>query len=85
MYATGDFIESGQPFNADDWSPRTTRYMDYVVNDLSEKQWDSIFGALSAFSRKTTQEEATRNSAPEKPHEHVPLPPSDPPSPPCDD
>ena len=85
MYTTGDFIDSGKAFNADDWNPRTVRYMDYITNDLGEKQWDSIFSALSTFSRQTTKEEVIRNSKPEEEHQRVPLPPSDPPSPPHDE
>ncbi|KAF9644454.1 hypothetical protein BDM02DRAFT_3131744 [Thelephora ganbajun] len=81
MYATGDFIESKQRFDAEFYNPRTARYMDYIANDLGEKQWDSIFGALSAFSKQTKKEEAVQNGAPEGPQERVPLPLSDPPSP----
>jgi hypothetical protein len=35
----------------------------------------------SIFTIRTSREEAVRNSAPEGPHECMPLPPSDPPSP----
>jgi hypothetical protein len=80
-YLTGDFIEPTQQFNAEFWGSRTTRYMDYITNDLSERHWNSIFAALSMFAIRTSREEAVRNSAPEGPHERVPLPPSDPPSP----
>ena len=85
MYTTGDFIESGQQFNADNWNLRTTRYMDYVVNDLGDRHWDSIFGALSTFSLQTEKEEAAQNSKPKVPRERIPLPLSDPPSPPRND
>ena len=81
MYATGDFINSGQQFNADSWGPTTAHFMDYIVNDLSEKHWDSIFDALSSFSVRTMKEEAVHNGVPDKPHGRVPLPASDPPSP----
>ena len=54
-------------------------------NDVNKKQWHSIFDALSSFSIQTIEEEAARNSVPERPHERVPLPPSDPPSPARDD
>ena len=85
-YATGDFIESAQPFNAENWGPSTAQYMHYII-DLGERQWNSIFGMLSAFSQQTAREEATRNGVPEEPPEHVlaRLPHSDPPSPPRDD
>ena len=83
MYATGDFVESGQQFNAEFWGARTVHYMDYILNDLAENHWESIFGALSAFSQKAAQEEDVLNNTPEEPREHVPLPPSNPPSPPC--
>lgn len=84
MYATGDFIQTGQQFDASSCGLWTARYMDYIINDLRENQWDSIFGTLSTFSRKAMKEEAVYNSAPEGPRERIPLPPSDPPSPPCD-
>ena len=84
MYATGDFIESGQQFDASSCGLWTARYMEYIVNDLCENQWDSIFGALSTFSRRVIKEDAVCNSAPEGPRERVPLPLSDPPSPPHD-
>jgi hypothetical protein len=59
--------------------------MDYIANDLNEGHWDSIFRALSFFSARAEKEEAVRNGAPEEARERVPLPPSDPPSPPRDD
>lgn len=58
--------------------------MDYIANDLGEKHWNAIFTALSLFTTRVTREEAARNSEPEGPRERVPLPPSDPPSPPHD-
>jgi hypothetical protein len=84
-YATGDFIEPAQQFNAEFWGPRTVRYMDYIVNDLTEPHWDAIFASLTKFSVQTIKEEAVHNNAPEELHERVPLPASDPPSPPRDD
>lgn len=85
MYATGDFIATGQQFNAEFWGPATTRFMDYLVNDLGEKHWDSIFSALDSSSARAIKEEAIRNSIPVDVDERVPLPLSDPPSPACDD
>jgi len=85
MYATGDFIASGEQFNADSWGLTTARFMDYIVNDLGEKHWNSIFGALCSFSVRAVKEEATNNGAPEEVRERIPLPPSDPPSPACGD
>jgi hypothetical protein len=84
MYKTGDFIAIGH-FNADDWGPTTVRFMDYIVNDLGEKHWSSMFSALCSYSAQAAKEEAIRNGAPEEPHERVPLPASDPPSPARDD
>jgi hypothetical protein len=81
MYTTGDFIESGDRFDAENCGERTTRYMDLIDNDLTERHWNSIFGTLSAFSKQTKKEEAMQNSQPEDQHARVPLPPSDPPSP----
>jgi len=85
MYATGDFIESGQPFNAENWGPRTAQYMSCIIEDLGERQWGSLFGMLSAFSRQIIREEAACNGIPEEPSGRVPLPHSDPPSSPRDD
>jgi len=59
--------------------------MDYITNDLSERHWNSIFATLSVFSIRVLSEEAVLNGEPEEPCERVPLPPSDPPSPPRDD
>lgn len=84
MYATGDFIESGQKFNTELCGPRTARFMDFVSTDLGENQWDTIFISLSAFSRQTTRQQAVDHGEPEAPQERVPLPASDPPSPPND-
>ena len=85
MYTTGDFVASTQQFGAEFWGPSTAQFMDYLVNDLGQKHWDSIFNALSSFSRRVTKEEAIHNNALEEVDERVPLPLSDPPSPPCDD
>lgn len=57
-------------------------YMDYIFNDLGENHWGSLFGALSTFSKNVVMEEAVKNGASEEPRARVPLPPSDPPSPP---
>ena len=57
-------------------------YMDYIFNDLGENHWGSLFGALSTFSKNVVMEEAVKNGASEGPRARVPLPPSDPPSPP---
>ena len=85
MYATGDFISSGQQFNAEFWGPATAQFMDYLVNDLNEKHWNSIFSALNSFSARVVKEEAIYNNVPKEVDGRVPLPLSDPPSPPCDD
>ena len=85
MYATGDFIETSQRFDAEFWGLRTTRYMDYITNDLAKKHWNSIFAALSIYTIQVSKEEAICNITPEGPHKCVPLPPSDPPSPPHHD
>ena len=82
MYDSGDFIASGQPFNTTSWGLSTAKFMDYITNDLNEGHWYSIFTALSSFSARIEGEEAIRNSVPEESNERVPLPPSDPPSPP---
>lgn len=85
MYTTGDFIDSGQPFNAENWGARTAQYMECIIEDLGERQWVSLFGMLSAFSQQIIREEATRNGVPdEEPSGRVPLPQSDPPSSPRD-
>lgn len=85
MYTSGDFIVSGQPFNADSWGPATAKFMDYIAIDLKEKHWHSLFIALSSFSARAAREEALYNGVPVEADERVPLPPSDPPSPPCNE
>jgi hypothetical protein len=84
MYSTGDFIPSAQQFNASDWGPTTAQFMDYIDHDLTKKHWDSIFLALGSYSAQIMKEEAMHNGVPEELQERVPLPPSDPPSPPRD-
>jgi hypothetical protein len=84
MYDSGDFIKSAKTFNGDDLGPKTLQYMEYITKDLSEKHWQSLFNALSTFSQIASKEEAIKNHAPEEPRGRVPLPPSDPPSPPHD-
>ena len=57
--------------------------MDCITNDLGDKQWESIFSALSTFSEEAAKEEARKKGAPKQERrERVPLPPSNPPSPP---
>jgi hypothetical protein len=85
MYTTGDFVPSTQQFNAGDWGPATAQFMDYIVHDLNEKQWNSIFIALLSYSVQAAKEEAVHNGALEEEQGRIPLPPSDPPSPPRDD
>ena len=82
MYTTGDFVASAQQFNASNWGPTTAQFMDYIVHDLNDKHWDSIFIALASYSAQTTKDEAACNGALDEPQERVPLPASDPPSPP---
>jgi hypothetical protein len=84
MYGSGDFIKSAQSFNGDDLGPKTLQYMAYISNDLGERHWQSLFNALSTFSQILSKEEAIKNHTPEEPRGRVPLPPSDPPSPPYD-
>ncbi|KAF9778113.1 hypothetical protein BJ322DRAFT_1114359 [Thelephora terrestris] len=85
MHETGDFVNSGQRFDRDSCGSWTERYMDYITNNLGETQWNSLFGALSAFSKQAKKAEAMKNCEPKEPRERVPLPPSDPPTPPHND
>ena len=81
MHATGDFITSAQQFNTEFWGPTTSKFMEYLTNNLNEHHWDSIFSALAAFSARAAKEEAIHNGVPEEVEERVPLALSDPPSP----
>jgi hypothetical protein len=81
MYSTGDFIATNQQFSSDLWGPTMEKFMDYLVKDLAEKHWNSIFSALTFFSARLTKEEAVHSHDPEEMDERVPLPLSDPPSP----
>ena len=85
MHSTGDYIEATQSFNAEFWGARTEKFMHYISDDLTEKKWDGIFRGLAAVSVKATVEAAVEKGVPQAPRERVPLPPSDPPSPPADD
>ena len=84
MYTTGDFINSNEWFDAKSHGNDTMKYMEYIANDLGERQWNSIFVSLSVFSKQSLKEQALNNGVPEEPRKRVPLPPSDPLSPPHD-
>ena len=85
MHSTGDYVEATQGFNAEFWGDRTALFMDYITNDLTERHWNGIFGALAAVSKRVVAEVAVETGAPPAPRERVPLPPSDPPSPSAED
>ena len=59
--------------------------MEYITNDLVEGHWDGIFRAFAAMSVKIAKEVAAEVGAPQVPQKRVPLPQSDPPSPPAED
>jgi hypothetical protein len=85
MHSTGEYIEAEQSFNTEFWGHRTALFMEYVTKDLAERHWDGIFMGLAAVSRKVAAEVAAEKGAPPATRERVPLPPSDPPSPPAED
>lgn len=85
MHATGDYIEATQAFGADFWGPRTALFVKHLAEDFSERHWDGIFRGLAAMSVKVIAEAAVEKGIPRTPAKHVPLPPSDPPSPPAQD
>ena len=85
MHSTGDYMEATQSFNAEFWGPRTTLFMEYITKDLAERHWDGIFRGVAAVSKRVAVEVAAEKGAPRVPQERVPLPPSDPPSPPAED
>lgn len=80
MYATGDHVPSTQRFDAGDWGSITAEFIDYIVHDLQDKHWNSIFIALHSYGAQAAKEEAAHNGALEE-EERVPLALSDPPSP----
>ena len=59
--------------------------MEYITNDIVERHWDGIFRALATMSVKIMKEVAAEVGAPQVPQKCVPLPQSDPPSPPAKD
>jgi hypothetical protein len=85
MYSTGDYIAPAESFNAEFWGARTTLFMEYITKDLSERHWDGILRGLATMPVKTAVEAAIENGVPQALKERVPLPPSDPPSPPAHD
>jgi len=85
MHSTGDYIEATQSFNAEFWGNRTALFAEYIAEDLTERQWDGISRALAAVSSRVAVEVAASKGVPQAPRERVPLPPSDPPSPPAED
>ena len=52
--------------------------MDYVTQDLTERQWDGIFRGLGTVSRRVAVEVAVAVGASVSQPERAPLPPSDP-------
>ena len=85
MHSTGDYVEATQSFNTEFWGRRTELFTEYIAEDLSERHWDGIFRGLTAVSNRVAQEAAAVAGARPIPKERVPLPPSDPPSPPAED
>ena len=85
MHSTSDYVEATQGFNAEFYGVCTALFMDYIAKDLSEQHWDGIFGGLAAVSKRVATEVMAEIGAPPAPQEHVPLPPSEPPSPPAED
>ena len=85
MHSTGDYLKAAQGFNAEFCGMCTALFMDYITKDLTERHWDGVFGGLAAVSKRVAAEVAAETGAPPAPREHVPLPPSDPPSPPAED
>jgi len=83
MHLTGEYIEASQSFNANFWGPHTKIFMDYIINDLTERHWDGIFRGLATVSKRVADEIAVAVGVPVTQQKHVPLPPSDPPSPPA--
>jgi hypothetical protein len=57
--------------------------MEYITKDLTDRHWDGIFKGLAAVSVKASMEAAVEKGVPRAPKERVPLPLSDPPSPPA--
>lgn len=85
MHLTGDYIEATQSFNAEFCGPRTALFMEYITKDLAERHWDGIFRGLAATVKTVAREAAAEAGVPQTSQERVPLPPSDPPSPPAED
>ena len=85
MHLTGDYIEATQSFNAEFAGPSTELFMDYITKDLAERHWDGIFRGLAAMLKKVAAEVAAKAGAAPVPLKCVPLPLSDPPSPPAED
>jgi hypothetical protein len=85
MHSTGDYIEATQCFNAEFWGQRTALFMDYITKDLTERHWDGIFRGLATVSKRVAEDVAIATGAPQALQERVPLPLSDPPSPPAED
>jgi len=81
MFSTGDFVISSTQFNSEHWGARTAEFVVHISTDLKKKHWNGIYAALASYSVKVEKEHAVKNSAP-APRERVPLPSSDPPSPP---
>ena len=85
MHLTGDYAEATQSFNTEFCGKRTALFMEYVTKDLSERHWDGIFRGLAAVSAKVAIEAAVAKGVSQTSKERVPLPPSDPPTPPAED
>ena len=85
MHSTSDYVEAAQDFNAEFCGMRMALFMNYITKDLTKRHWDGVFGGLAAVSKRVAAEVAAETGAPPAPRERVPLPPSDPPSPPAED
>ncbi|KAF9791047.1 hypothetical protein BJ322DRAFT_1104702 [Thelephora terrestris] len=82
LHLSGDYVGPTESFNTEFCGPRTELFMAYISKDLAEKHWDGIYRALAVVSKRVDQEVNDQVGASCAAHEHVPLPMSDPPSPP---
>ena len=84
MHSSSNYVEATESFNTEFAGPQTETFMDYISKDLAERHWDGIFGGLAAVSKRVAEDVAVATGAP-RATERVPLPSSDPPSPPAED
>ena len=82
MHLTGDYVSSGSEFSSLKWLSVTELYLEMIENDLTSKNWTTIFQAIHSLRQSDTRDSRVQVGAPLTPKQREALLPDDPPTPP---